>query len=135
MDVKLDALIEPNMSFIAPRSDDDILKNCLSNIFVAAEPGHPILARAIENVMRLLLLGSEAHQDKESESVERFILESSGKAIDETEVWKLRAVQTQENYVYRYVRELSLSSKRTVRLNHFDFTCFAAKFYSNCEHH
>jgi len=101
MDIKLDALIEPNTSFIAPRSDDDLLYNCLTNIFIAAEPGHPILARAIENVLRLLFLGSEAH---ESESVERFVLESSGNsAIYMTEVWKLRAVESQEVYVYRYV--------------------------------
>ena len=100
LDVKLDALIEPSMSFIAPQSEDELLSHCLSDLFLAAEPGHPIMARAIENVLRFLLLGTDDRFDEDSSTVERFVLESSGKAIYETEIWKLRALRNQDDYIY-----------------------------------
>jgi hypothetical protein len=91
LETNLDALIEPGTSFLAPRDHDKLLENCLWNGFMAAEPGHSILARAIEHVLRTVLTGgSEA---------ERFILAMSSR--ETTEIWKLRATSpNRHRYLY-----------------------------------
>lgn len=104
LETKLDALIQPNTSMFIPRTDDELLENCFWNGILGAEPGHPILARAIENAIRVVLLGTNDDDDANegrNPSVERYILESSGTARDETEIWKLRAVAAPpEDYVF-----------------------------------
>lgn len=89
LETNLDALIESGTSFVAPRDDDKLLKNCLWNGFMAAEPGHAILARAIEHVLRIVMT--------DSREPERFILAMSSR--ETIEIWKLRAT-VPERYMY-----------------------------------
>ena len=93
LETNLDALIELSTSFLAARKLG-LLENCLWNGFVAAEPGHPILARAIENVLRSILLGVS-----DSSSLQRLVL-SKSRFPYETEIWKLRAVDDPYDYIF-----------------------------------
>jgi hypothetical protein len=89
LETSLDTLIEPNTSFIAARMDG-LTHNCLSNAFFGGEPGHPILARAIENALRSIYMGVID---------ERFVLAHT-RSPETVEVWKLRAVGDVEEYAF-----------------------------------
>jgi hypothetical protein len=94
LETNLDALIEPDTSFLVPRDAGLLLNNCLWNGFMGSEPGHPVLARMIEHVLRNVLEGNA-----DGSTVERYILHGTP-FRDSTEIWKLRAVASPDQYVY-----------------------------------
>jgi len=87
LDVSLDSFITPTMSFFVPRDAVAAYADgeyCLWNGIIGAAPGHPIVIRAVERLVNLILNRADL-LDLEKEVAER-----SG--ID-TETWKVRAIQ------------------------------------------
>lgn len=103
LETNLDALIEPGTSFVAARGKDPLLPNCLWSGFVAAEPGHPVLAAAIAYALRAALTGSA-----DGSTPERLVLQHAahcsgggiGAAAETLPLWKLRATEQADQYAY-----------------------------------
>jgi hypothetical protein len=105
LETNLDAIImEPNITFFAARhfsTHEAPMKNCLWNGLVGAERGHPILARAIENVVRIV--GTSADDENFDSATERYVAAlSSSRSQHEhnrLELWKMRLPVTKKAYV------------------------------------
>jgi hypothetical protein len=106
LETNLDAmLMEPNVTLIAARHFSTCelpMKNCLWNGLVGAERHHPILARAIENVVRIV--ATSAADEHFDSAAERYVaaLSSSRKHEHEhnrLELWKMRMPVASMSYV------------------------------------
>lgn len=85
LETNLDSLIPPTLSYLAVR-DDGIASGhdqayCLWNGLIAAAPGHPVMARAIERVVNLVSSRADVFD------MEREMCQISGKSA---EAWKAR---------------------------------------------
>lgn len=86
LDINLDSLITPSMSFFVPRDivGDYAGENfCLWNGMMAAVPGHPFMVHATEALLNNILNRVDYHD------MERELCRVSGTA---GEVWKIRAL-------------------------------------------
>ena len=87
LDASLESFITPTMSFFVPRdavasyADGEY---CLWNGVIGAAPGHPIIIRAVERLVNLILNRADLLD------LEREVAEKAG--VD-TETWKIRAIQ------------------------------------------
>ena len=87
LDVSLDSFITPTMSFFVPRDAVAAYANgeyCLWNGVIGAAPGHPIVIRAVERLVNLILNRADLLD------LEKEVAEKSG---INTETWKVRAIQ------------------------------------------
>lgn len=105
LETNLDALIEPTTSFMVPRDPGLLSHNCLWNGLLAAEPGHPLLAKTIERVIRIVLTGSQ--DDEGGATHERFLLHddssrsTGGPKHESVDIWKLRTGEAiADQYIY-----------------------------------
>jgi hypothetical protein len=86
LDASLESFITPTMSFFVPRdavasyADGEY---CLWNGVIGAAPGHPIIIRAVERLVNLILNRADLLD------LEREVAEKAG--VD-TETWKIRAI-------------------------------------------
>ena len=95
LETNLDALIDADTSFFAAKSTG-IVDSCLWTGLVGAEPGHPVIGRAIENILRALLLRTT----EDSVAFERDFMGRS-QSPDNTELWKLRAKNDLSEFVFK----------------------------------
>jgi hypothetical protein len=93
LETNLDVIIQSPTTFVTARSPG-LLDNCLWVGFIAAAPGHPVIARSIENIIRSLLLGTHTN----SMALERDLM---GKCANPhvVDVWKFRSPNA--DYVFK----------------------------------
>lgn len=93
-ETNLDAVIDSQTALVVSECTQT-LDTCLSRHFIAAEPGDPVIGRAIENILRAMILGSH----NSNGGIERYIVASSPYPHS-TELWKLRALENPEEFVF-----------------------------------
>jgi hypothetical protein len=93
LETNLDIIIKSPTTFVAVRSPG-LLDNCLWVGFIASTPGHPVIALAIENIIRSLLLGTHTN----GVALERDLM---GKCANPyvADVWKFRS--SNADYVFK----------------------------------
>lgn len=94
LETNLDVIIKSPTTFVAARSSGP-LDNCLWVGFLAAAPGHPVIARSIENSIRSLLLGTHTNRV----ALERDLMGKSANAAHVVDLWKLRSPDA--DYVFK----------------------------------
>ena len=87
LDASLEAFVTPSMTLFAPR--DAIAEYadgqyCIWNGLLGAAPGHPVIVRAVERLVNLILNRADVLD------LEREVAQKAG---TRTETWKVRAVQ------------------------------------------
>lgn len=85
LETNLDIVLGWPTTFVASRSPG-LLDNCLWVGFIAAAPGHPVIARSIENIIRSLLLGMHTN----SVALERDLMGNCANPYV-AEIWKFRS--------------------------------------------
>uniref|UniRef100_A0A7S3Q711 Uncharacterized protein n=1 Tax=Chaetoceros debilis TaxID=122233 RepID=A0A7S3Q711_9STRA len=100
--IGLDAFISPSMTLFAPRDAVGEYANgqyCLWNGLLGVAPGHPIMLRAVERLVNLILRRADLLDiERDALKVSSSTLETRGvkpstSASSTTEIWKVRAVQ------------------------------------------
>jgi len=87
LETNLDTFITPTLSFLTARDDGIATAHdqpfCLWNGIIAAAPGHPVIAKAVERLINLVLMRADLFD------MEREMCRASGKLA---EAWKIRLV-------------------------------------------